>query len=109
MLPKKFRLPRERITSVRSDGKRLHSGNIDVRFLPGSDLTPRFAVVVPLKVDKRAVARNRIKRLIHEKLHMMLGQFPVVDVICFVRQRADRETLNRDIENVMMLTRGQIT
>ncbi len=55
----------------------------------GDDIGPsRFAVVVPMSVDKRAAVRNRVRRLVRESVRLAL---PVItsgyDGVFFVRKK----------------------
>ena len=62
MLAKKYRLP----WGIRFDNSRsISSSFFAARVKPNKLLLNRFGVVIGKKIDKRAVNRNRIKRLIH--------------------------------------------
>lgn len=41
-----------------------------------SDIPARFAVTVSAKIDKRATARNRMKRLVRDALQKLLSTIP---------------------------------
>ena len=84
-----FRLPSSDVPVVRQKGKRAVTDLLELRYLPHPAGTPRFAVVVPARVDKRAVYRNRMKRLVHESLRLLLPTLPAVNAIIFVRKYAD--------------------
>ncbi|MEK7543684.1 MAG: ribonuclease P protein component [Patescibacteria group bacterium] len=102
MLPRKNRLPSPEIKSImragwRTNGdgvsliyrKRIDSGNPpDSRNLKFS----RFAFVVPVSVDKRAVGRNRLKRLARESVRLALSHLaPGWDGIFMVRKGLGEE------------------
>ena len=69
-------------------GKRLHGTWMTLRWLPADpqllkpdprDINPsshRVAVVVSTKVSKRAVQRNRLRRLLHGQVSALLRQTP---------------------------------
>lgn len=62
MLAKKYRLP----WGVRFDNSRSFSGAFFLAKVESNSLLlNRFGVIVSKKIDKRAVVRNRIKRLIY--------------------------------------------
>ncbi|MEK9143491.1 MAG: ribonuclease P protein component [Patescibacteria group bacterium] len=80
MLPKENRLPSPEIKSVMGRGKRVHEAGLTLFYqkldprLRGDDVgeVSRFAIVVPVSVDKRAVGRNRLKRLVRESVRLAL-------------------------------------
>lgn len=65
--------------------------------------SPRFACVVPIKTEKKAVMRNRIKRLLREAIRRILLDVSIqIDGVFMVRGRlpdaeADVETIVRNI------------
>lgn len=84
MLPKSQRLPRSlRLSSARF----LRTELFSVKSLPNSLGTPRFGVVISKKIDKRAVARNRMRRLIHKTISMDLVQLAGSHDVLFVIQK----------------------
>jgi ribonuclease P protein component len=72
MLPKQNRLPRTAFSMVLKTGFRIHSPDITCVSVKTTDPVSRFAVVVSKKIAKRAVDRNRIKRLVREAIHHLL-------------------------------------
>ena len=63
-LPKKNRLKKKKdFEEVFKKGKAVRGNFLFVRYLKNSLQFPRFAFVVSSKVSKKAVARNRIRRL----------------------------------------------
>ncbi|MDP1722340.1 MAG: ribonuclease P protein component [Candidatus Gottesmanbacteria bacterium] len=105
MLPKHHRLPSPEIKSVMRGGKRLNGDGISLIYrkrestsaflnagsrLKGRDdirENTRFAFVVPVSVDKRAVGRNRLKRLVRESVRLALPSLsPGWDGVFIVRK-----------------------
>lgn len=70
MLPLKHRLPlRKKFLDLRSSGKFVHGKFFDMIMDDGNVLRAtesQFAFVVSKKVSKKAVLRNRVKRLLSE-------------------------------------------
>ncbi len=64
MLPKKERLSRDAFSRFFSMGKRHHSPSLQVVYTPYESL--HVSVVVPKKVQKSAVKRNKIRRRIYD-------------------------------------------
>lgn len=69
-------------THVRSKGTRVSSGAFSVYYKDvGKKVSPR--VVISLKIDKRAVVRNRIRRQIKEILRDIS---PTLGIIVIIKQ-----------------------
>lgn len=65
MLPKIQRLPHSlRLVTSRS----LRTDVLLVKTASNNLDTPRFGVVISKKIDKRAVVRNRMRRLLHQAI-----------------------------------------
>ena len=87
MLPKPHRLPTPDIKQVMQRGRRLTSAELVLIYQENTIDTPRFAIVVPKRVDKRATARNRAKRLVREALRKLLPEMPGADGVFVVRNK----------------------
>lgn len=75
MLHKKNRLVKaDDIQQVFTRGRSFFNPFFTIKFLNGGT-QKLFTVVVSTKVFKKAVARNRLKRLIREELRKNLGSF----------------------------------
>lgn len=71
MLPRAHRLPSFEISRVTREGKRIHSHGITFIYSVGKS---RFAFIVSTKVDKRAVVRNRLRRLMSESVRLIIPE-----------------------------------
>ena len=49
---------------------------------------PRLGITVSTKIDKRAVIRNRIKRLVREVFRKNLSRFEGFDIVVIARKNA---------------------
>lgn len=74
MLPTRNRIPSSDIPQVMRAGKRIRTEIFDIRILQTSMDTLRCTVIVSTKIDKRAVVRNRIRRLLSESVRHMVPQ-----------------------------------
>jgi ribonuclease P protein component len=107
MLKKTFRLNSSkdiRVTSLR--GRSFFSPYFVIKYGFSSLPHPRFAVIVSTRVSKRAVERNRIKRIVRESLRLSLEDFKPGDYVVIVKIRAAGKTakelkddLNRLLSN----------
>ncbi len=68
---------------------------------PNGEEGARLGLAISKKVDKRAVGRNRIKRLVRESFRQHREQLQAVDLVVMARPaatRADNETLLKALE-----------
>lgn len=110
MLVKPRRLRRSfEIENVLKKGRRLRGGYLlgVARERPRGGLS-RMAVVVNTKFDKRAVVRNRYKRMLHSDLAGYIEKLREgFDLIIMVKQKTagdSHEALTADLDN--LLTKG---
>lgn len=87
MLPKPNRLPSSEIKHVMRRGSRIGAEGVQLVFTQNTLPVSRFAFVVPISVDKRAVTRNRVRRLVRESVRLALPTIaPGWDGVFFVRK-----------------------
>jgi len=98
MLSSRHRLPKEEITNVLRHGMHVRSEIIELvykkttglpRFVPrsGTPLAkPRFAFIVSTKIDKRATARNRMRRTMSESVRHLLAKIGSIDGIIIAKK-----------------------
>lgn len=103
MLPRKSRLPSNQIAEVLKKGKQFSFPLFNlVCYQQKSNKATKqqdscFAFVVSSKIDKRAVVRNRTKRLISEAVRLLLPQIKKdKDIIFFAKKPLKKEKL-RDV------------
>ncbi|MEK7659507.1 MAG: ribonuclease P protein component [Patescibacteria group bacterium] len=103
-LPSKYRLSRSReIKEVFKRGESFDSGLFQIRFIPAALGVKKFAFIVGLKVSKRAVIRNKIKRKINEIIERNISKIkPGYLIAILVKSRAAYEepkNLEEDLMN----------
>lgn len=84
MLPKKNRLSKSpELIKIKNSGKILQSRSFGVAFLERGDSLPsRFGFVVSAKISKKAIERNRIKRVLRESVGRLLEKVsPGFDIL----------------------------
>jgi ribonuclease P protein component len=64
-------------------------GHILVRFLSSDKGVPRLGIIVGRKALKRAVDRNRAKRMCREAFRQKSRALPPVDIVVQIRVRAE--------------------
>lgn len=67
MLAKKNRLSAAEIEYAKTNGLKRNSNNFTLLYSQ-TELDPKFAIVVSKKVSKKAVDRNKIKRIVREAI-----------------------------------------
>ena len=67
-------------------GKRIPSASFVFIYKKSEIPTTRFAVIVSKKIDKRAVRRNRMKRLLYQAIVGLLQTFTGVDGVILVKK-----------------------
>lgn len=86
MFPKQNRLSGSEIRSVLRSKNRVSSRELQLVFQKNNLSVSRFAVIVGSNIDKRATARNRIKRLIRESIRHLTSKIaPGWDIIILVK------------------------
>lgn len=69
---------------------------------------PRLGLIVPKKVLKRAVWRNRVKRLVRESFRQAQDSLPNVDLV-FLAKPGIGELSNRDLTSALNRLWAQIS
>lgn len=88
MFSKPHRIPSVLISTIMRTGKRTIAGCLQCTTANAKNsIAWRCAVVVPTSTDKRAVVRNRIKRLISESITRLSPELPAgMDFVFFVKK-----------------------
>lgn len=109
MLSSKYRL-KKKIDFARSeiDGKLIQSKNFGLNFFDRNDNdNPRFAFIISTKISKKAVVRNRIKRILSDAVRVNLDKIRNgVDVVFLIKQtilKAHRKEIEDEVTKVITL------
>ncbi len=85
--PKHLRLRKEReFKEVFRRGRKIDLGFAVFYLSPNNLGYPRFGIVVSKKVSKKAVIRNRLKRLFREYFRLHKDRFNSKDVVAVVKE-----------------------
>lgn len=103
MLSKPHRLSAKAFSKINSRGTKIWGDYLLCKYLPIAAAGPsQFGFIVSTKVSKKAVDRNRIRRLISEYLRLKINQLkcPVQAVIIAKQEAIDKDyhILSRDID-----------
>lgn len=82
---------------------RIESRLFRVRYATGSATSARLGLAVSRKVSKRAVVRNRIKRVVRDSFRHHRDKLPVIDLLVIAKAAAadaERAQLRRELESL---------
>jgi len=89
MLKKQHRLAKTKdINLAFARGRGFFNTLITIKYLSKNSGESRFTVVVSTKVSKRAVRRNRLKRILREFIRLNLSSFKLGDYAILLRPKA---------------------
>lgn len=74
--------------ALRGKSKRISARHFLAEFSTNDQPTCRLGQAVSRRVSKRAVDRNRIKRLVRESYRHVRGELPFVDILLIARSSA---------------------
>lgn len=78
--------------ALRGHSRRLSVRHFIAEFSPNEQATCRLGQAVSRRVSKRAVDRNRIKRLVRESYRLVRADLPLVDILLIARSSAVKAT-----------------
>ena len=98
MLKKKHRLAKDSaVKTALKTGRGFFNSDLSVRFLASAQ--PRFTVVVSTKVDKRAVKRNRLKRIFREYIKTNFADFRPGDYVIILKPLTSKKPETEILKN----------
>lgn len=88
MLSQKHRLSKSAdVKKTTARGRSFFNPLFVIKFLPGGD-EPRITVIASVKVSKKAVERNRVKRILRDELSKHVRKFRAGDYAFIVKAQA---------------------
>lgn len=100
MLPKIFRLTTAEIRHVLQNGTKRANGPVKIQYLKAAGLHAKAAIIVPKSLDKRAVVRNRVKRVYRQALRHQLSALSSIHLVVTV-YRGDMHITVSDADMLM--------
>jgi len=104
MLPKKHRINKKTFEEIFKKGKIFSSDYLYLKITPLSEKYSVFSFVVPSKVAKKAVERNKLKRRARHIIKKMLPKIEKgLGVIIFFKKGAEKMTfseLEKEINDI---------
>lgn len=109
MLKKNNRLAKSKdIKTAFARGRTFFNPYFSIKYSPSTVSSKRFAIVVANKVFKKAVARNRLKRIIREFLRKNLALFKNGDHIIVTKPRVSSVSEQVAFDNFTSLVKQMI-
>ncbi len=106
MLHKKYRVNKNLIGKIVREGKGFYHDLFTLKILKSKKLiNPQFVVIVPKKVNKRAVVRNKIKRKFRASFAVLIEQNNAQNAYYCVIVKNERISKFKSGEIVKMLER----
>ena len=89
-LPREYRLSgKSEIEEIFKKGKYLNSELFSIKFLSTNTKFSRFAIIISLKVSKKSVLRNKIRRRVSEIIRLNQSIIkPGYNIVLIVKSRA---------------------
>ncbi len=108
MLPKKNRLKkRKEFQLVFERGKFFESNFLKIKLKPDFEQGKKVAVVAPVKVFRKAVERNKIKRKLREAVRPLLKEIPEKTAFILIAKKelSDKsvEQIKKDIKEFLII------
>jgi ribonuclease P protein component len=106
MLKKTNRLSKTTaVQAALKTGRGFFNPGFNVRVVPKSSTPSLFTVVVSTKVDKRAVKRNRLKRLVREFIRHRINNFKPGNYVIMLKPlagKAEEKVLIQKLEEAFI-------
>src|SRR5512142_1798160 len=87
MLSRHLRIPSKDVSTVIRTGKSFRTNEAELRVLRTRLPDIRMAVIVSSRIDRRAVRRNRMKRLVTESFRALISDIPPGNDIAVIVRR----------------------
>jgi len=106
MLPKKYRLKRKKdIERVIKEGRYFYGPIFWFKIIKNSESFCRLALIVPKKSYKKAVTRNRLKRVFTSIVEQKVRKLPNFDIVVYFKGQKTlpaRAELEKEADKIIL-------
>ena len=110
--PRKHRLLKHDVLSLLRDGARLSRAELMIKLNENTHSFGRIAIAVPKRILKRAIDRNRVKRVIREEFRQHALRAAPVDMLLTLRNvvgvRSGERAMGKHQRQQLRATLGQL-
>lgn len=104
MFSRKHRLAKTRdVKMAFAQGRSFFNPFYTIKFVGRLRGEPRFTIVVSTKVSKKAVVRNRIKRILREYIRLKMNRFAIGDYVIVVKPKLMQEKEDKIVPSFKQL------
>ncbi|MBL4694950.1 ribonuclease P protein component [Candidatus Gracilibacteria bacterium] len=100
MIAKKYRIPSNRIALIKAKGGESLTQLFIVRHMDSKEEYSRYCVIVSLKISKKAVERNQLKRQTFEAIRTLIkekGELKNIKDLIFIPKK---QILNKNFQEI---------
>ena len=98
MLYKKNRVSKKEVDEIFKNGSFINTSNLTFKFiLKNTENKPKISFIAPKSISKKAITRNKLRRIGYRALKNYINQFPVGLIGVFIFKKYQDNIL--DIEN----------
>ena len=110
MLPRKYRLVETKsFERAKKKGSVFQSKSFGMSVFKRNNAASQFGFIVSTKISKKAVERNRVKRLLRQPLLELLSQIRSgFDVVFLAKKeilKTNREALSKEVKGVLKIAK----
>jgi ribonuclease P protein component len=104
VIPKKYRLDRQSIKRVFESPQKIYLDGFSVYYQTTEDY-PKCAIIIPIKVSKKAVVRNRIKRIFKHAFFQLVREnhAPKIHAVFIVNPDFDIKKKSTDLYQIFKI------
>lgn len=109
MLSKKNKIDKHLFKEVFEQGKKYNSNFFSIRIFPIEEKNTRFSFVVPVRVSKKAVVRNKMKRrgryIVSKVIYSIKEGFALIVFFKKESEKVDFDVLEKDLLSILRKTK----
>jgi len=102
MLKREFRIRKQKdFKNIYDNGVYCSERFLAIKFIKNKELFSRFGFIVSKKISKKAVERNRVKRILRESVRLSKNQIKIGCDIIFIAKNGIELKTHQEIKDVV--------